>query len=51
MHDQLIEETGGSKGMKDEGILDSSWQLPFKALTVKIFFHQFSRKRPDSRMG
>ena len=31
MHDQLIEETGGSKGLKDEGMLESALAAPFQS--------------------
>ena len=30
IHDQLIAETGGSSGLRDEGILDSALSAPFQ---------------------
>ena len=30
LHDQLIAETGGSSGLRDEGILDSALSAPFQ---------------------
>ena len=31
LHDQLIEATGGTKGVRDEGLLDSALETPFQA--------------------
>ena len=30
LHKQLIEETGGSHGLRDEGLLDSAYNAPFQ---------------------
>jgi death-on-curing protein len=30
LHEQLIAETGGSSGLRDEGILDSALNAPFQ---------------------
>ena len=30
LHSQLIEETGGSDGLRDEGLLDSAILAPFQ---------------------
>ena len=30
LHDQLIEETGGSYGLRDEGLLESALSAPFQ---------------------
>ena len=50
MHDQLIEETGGSKGLKDEGMLESALAAPYQSFDGKTFFHRFIRRQPDSGM-
>ena len=42
MHDQLIEETGGSKGLKDEGMLESALAAPFQS-----FADRFAGKGAD----
>ncbi len=31
MHNQLIETTGGSNGLRDEGLLDSALEAPFQS--------------------
>ncbi len=31
MHSLLIQETGGSDGIRDEGLLDSALNLPFQS--------------------
>lgn len=31
LHEQLIDETGGSPGLRDEGLLDSALNAPFQA--------------------
>lgn len=30
LHEQLIKETGGSQGIRDEGLLDSALSVPFQ---------------------
>ena len=30
LHQQLIKETGGSHGLRDEGLLDSAYNAPFQ---------------------
>ncbi len=30
LHEQLIKETGGSQGVRDEGLLDSALSVPFQ---------------------
>ncbi len=30
LHEQLIDETGGSPGLRDEGLLDSALNAPFQ---------------------
>ena len=29
LHEQLIQETGGSRGLRDEGLLESALSAPF----------------------
>ena len=31
LHEQLIQETGGSRGLRDEGLLESALSAPFQA--------------------
>lgn len=31
LHEQLIEETGGSRGLRDEGLMESALSAPFQA--------------------
>ena len=38
LHAQLIEETGGDSGLRDEGLLDSALSAPFQAFgNVELF--------------
>lgn len=49
MHDQLIEETGGSKGLKDEGMLESALAAPFQSFDGKDLFPSVYQK--TARLG
>ena len=49
MHDQLIEETGGSKGLKDEGMLESVLAAPFQSFDGKDLFPSVYQKA--ARLG
>ena len=49
MHDQLIEETGGSKGLKDEGMLESALAAPFQSFDGKDLFTSVYQKA--ARLG
>jgi death-on-curing protein len=49
MHDQLIEETGGSKGLKDEGMLESALAAPFQSFDGKDLFPSVYQKA--ARLG
>ena len=49
MHDQLIEETGGSKGLKDEGMLESAPAAPFQSFDGKDLFLSVYQKA--ARLG
>ena len=31
LHQLITQETGGSVGVRDEGLLESAWKLPFPA--------------------
>jgi len=45
MHRLLIQETGGSEGIMDEGLLDSALNAPFRHLTGKMYTKPFQLKR------
>ena len=49
MHDQLIEETGGSKGLKDEGMLESALAAPFQSFDGNGLFPSVYQKA--ARLG
>ena len=49
MHDHLIEETGGSKGLKDEGMLESVLAAPFQSFDGKDLFPSVYQKA--ARLG
>ena len=49
MHDHLIEETGGSKGLKDEGMLESALAAPFQSFDGKDLFPSVYQKA--ARLG
>ena len=49
MHDQLIEETGGSKGLKDEGMLESALAAPFQSFDGNDLFPSVYQKA--ARLG
>ena len=36
LHEQLIAETGGSSGLRDEGMLDSALNAPFQTFAKQI---------------
>ena len=37
LHQLITQETGGSVGVRDEGLLESAWKLPFPALVDRSF--------------
>ena len=50
IHDQLIAETGGSSGLRDEGMLDSALNSPFQTFggeDVYPAFQHCSKRPPD----
>lgn len=38
LHERLIETTGGSKGIRDEGLLDSALSNPFQSFGGEGFW-------------
>jgi death-on-curing protein len=49
LHEQLIEETGGSSGLKDEGLLESALSSPFQSFDGKDLFPSVYQKA--ARLG
>ena len=47
LHEQLITETGGSSGLRDEGMLDSALNAPFQTLPLvkRICIRLFSKRQ------
>ena len=45
LHERLIETTGGSKGIRDEGMLDSALSNPFQSFGAKNCIRVFRQKR------
>ena len=45
LHKQMIEKTGGSYGVRDEGLLESALASPF--MTRLSCFHRCIKKLPD----
>ena len=41
IHDQLIAETGGSSGLRDEGMLDSALSAPFQTFGGEDVYPSF----------
>lgn len=44
LHEQLIAETGGSTGLRDEGILDSALNAPFQTFGGKDVYPSLQQK-------
>ena len=44
IHDQLITETGGSYGLRDEGMLDSSLNAPFQTFGGEDVYPSLQQK-------
>ncbi len=49
LHEQLIEETGGSSGLKDEGLLEPALASPFQSFDGKDLFPSVYQKA--ARLG
>jgi prophage maintenance system killer protein len=46
LHAQLIAETGGSEGVRDEGLLDAALDAPQRASPVRSSSQAWKRKPP-----
>ena len=44
IHDQLISETGGSSGLRDEGMLDSALNAPFQTFGREDVYPSLQKK-------
>ena len=44
IHDQLIAETGGSSGLRDEGMLDSALNAPFQTFDGEDLYPSLQQK-------
>ena len=44
LHEQLIAETGGSSGLRDEGMLDSALNAPFQTFAGKDVYPSLQQK-------
>lgn len=44
LHDQLIAETGGSSGLRDEGMLDSALNAPFQTFEGEDIYPSVQQK-------
>lgn len=45
LHERLIEATGGSVGIRDEGMLDSALSNPFQSFGGLVFGHSMAMIR------
>lgn len=44
LHTQLVQETGGSDGLRDEGLLDSAINAPFQTFSVCELYPSLQHK-------
>ena len=44
LHRQLIEQSGGSRGLRDEGLLDSALEAPFQSFAGEELFPSVQAK-------
>ena len=44
LHEQLIAETGGSSGLRDEGMLDSALNAPFQTFAEEDVYPSLQQK-------
>ena len=49
MHSLLIQKTGGSDGVRDEGLLDSAFNLPFQSFDGEDIYKTIQAKA--ARLG
>lgn len=47
LHSQLIEQTGGSDGVRDYNLLDSALESPFNHLEGMNYIRPFKQKQQD----
>ena len=50
LHEQLIKETGGIMGLRDEKLFESAIETRFSPLAVMIYIRAYRPKRPDYAM-
>ena len=52
LHDQLVEETGGMSGIRDDGLLESAIAAPFQYRLIPrkstLHVYQFSYFHPEN---
>lgn len=51
LHKQLIDETGGSHGLRDEGLLDSACNAPFQRFDNQELFPTIQQKSARLAFG
>ncbi len=51
LHKQLIEETGGSHGLRDVGLLDSAYNAPFQRFDNQELFPTIQQKSARLAFG
>ncbi len=51
LHKQLIDETGGSHGIRDEGLLDSAYNAPFQQFDNQELFPTIQQKSERLAFG
>jgi death-on-curing protein len=51
LHKQLIDETGGSHGIRDEGLLDSAYNAPFQRFDNQELFPTIQQKSARLAFG
>lgn len=47
LHEHLINATGGTEGIKDEGMLESAMNAPFQTFGGEDLFQRFTKKLLD----
>ena len=45
LHSQLIQQTGGSDGVRDYALLESALETPFQSFGVMNYIQQYSLKQ------
>ena len=49
LHEQLIDETGGSPSLRDEGLLDSALNAPFQGFGSTSAYPSLQQKVPQHK--